>query len=730
MASEFGRKDQWRRRIRSFTQGSVLAFALTGAAHAQDSPRQGEAPAASTQAVGLSDIIVTAQRRRENAQTLPIAATVASGDLLNERQVNDVQGLQNIAPSLSMVPVSGEPFINIRGVGTQQTTTTSSAGVALSLDAVFIPNLRLAQLSFFDLASVEVLRGPQGALIGQNSTGGAILITTNQPKFDEFGGYVEQTIGTYARSRTEAAVNAPISGTLAARIAVAVESRHSFTRNLGAGTPGDPAANTHPGNVGTRNLRLQLAFRPSADLTATLRFEGYDSRNDGPAIKPLANPALDPFNGSIQSRDYTIAYDTDQRRHTEGYIASGQMEWTVLDGITLRSVTAFQHGRTRDRNDYDYGRSVPGLDQVRDESADTFTQEINILSDKDKPFSWLLGAYYLDLKNDIDLNFSLTAPGAPPAPLLGVIGRSRHESLAVFGQFNYKILPQLVLTVGGRHSHDKQPFDAVTTVSGVLDLPTAIAPKENSNTGRAAISWTPREEVTLYGSIANGFKAGGGNLSGLTPAPPYRSERNVVAEIGIKTTLLDRRLRLNLDAFQSRYKNIQFQNIIGGFPLTENADRATIRGAEAEATGAFGAFGFNLGAAYLKSRIDEAFLLAGQIVPVGRGLPYSPKWTANVSAHYAIPLGDGSLVPLIQYSYAASQYVLLDRSPITRMPPRNRVDASLSYEAMQGWKAKLYVTNLFDRHNVAAVIPATLTGPTGIAFDAPREAGVMLTYRF
>src|ERR1700683_3720020 len=249
------------RRLPSAVACIAIGLLLScGSALGQTASTQPEPAAEAGASQELQEVVVTAQRRSENLQRVPISAVARSGDELVTEGVYNSPSLPNLAPSLSIQPsTTGATFVNIRGVGLQQTNPASSNGVAFYLDGVYEPNYSNGVDTFYDIGDVEVLRGPQGTLVGSNADGGAIFINSVKPSFDSVKGYVEQTVGRFADYRTEGAVNLPLSDMFAARVSVVRETQNSFTDNVGAQPPTGiiPANNNQPGNVDYSEAQIQ-----------------------------------------------------------------------------------------------------------------------------------------------------------------------------------------------------------------------------------------------------------------------------------------------------------------------------------------------------------------------------------------------------------------------------------------------------------------------------------------
>ncbi len=719
---------------RQITSVSIaVAFALAGAVAMPQAAHSQTAATGASSGDELQEVVITAEKRTEDLQKVAISATVLTSADLQEKNVLTLQDLGNVTPGLSIQPQStGESFVNIRGVGVQATSPTSSNGVVYYVDSQYIPDNFTNLFSLFDIANVQVLRGPQGTLVGVNATGGAILVNTVQPDFNGTSGYYRQTVGNYGDYKEEAALNLPITDTIAARAAVVSETENSFTHNLGSGVRGQFNLES-PGNVDTQAVRLQLLFQPADNFSATLRLEKFQSLTDGPAVKPLANPATDPFSASIQNLPYTVAYDSPSSFNIYGNRGSAEIKWDFVPGIELRSVTSIQDGHESDREDQDFGRDVNNWQLQRRTDVQTFTQELNVLSTGSGPLQWVGGFYYLDTSTPLDLAFTQNPAGAP-APIgffVSPYGVAKHFSSAGFGQATYSFSPQWSVTLGGRYTEDREPYHAISFL-GPNTVLTNTSPSSDKLTGKAAVNFNVTTDSMLYASIANGYKAGGGNLGG----PAYGDETNVVSEAGIKTTLFDRHLRFDADVFNSNYGHIQLQQFIGGAPATSNAAGARYDGAEAEFTGLLADFRVDGNVAYLHGYFTGPFFYSTNPLPTvaGSPAPFSPTWMGYLAAQYDWHFDGGKITPRLQWSYQGSQFTIpayagQDLPIYNRLEAHGILDANLTYTAPKHWTVGAYMLNATNRVYIANTIDIGL-GSNGLIYNAPRQFGLRATYAF
>ena len=353
---------QFRRR-----HAPIFALLLTSAASpvlAQTAPKD----------TGLADIVVTAERREQSLQQVPISATVLNAEDLQRKGVGNLADIQQVAPSIAINTVNRSTFVNIRGVGIAQSAPTSNPGVAYYIDGQLIPHEQFIGMSFYDIASIEVLRGPQGTLTGQNSTGGAIYVRTPKPQFDSLSAMANLTAGNYGRYRAETAAN--IGGeNVALRLAYVHEERDSYTKNIAAN------AQSQPGNLKMDAVRGNLRVRGmDGTLDLNLRAEYFNSRSDNIAVKNR--------NDAVTSNPFQIEEDARSYLNQHGYRLAMDARIDLTDKVQFRTLTSWQDGKTLDQTDGDRTATAAprppaaNVGRVSQSSTQfqTFIQEFNLLS--------------------------------------------------------------------------------------------------------------------------------------------------------------------------------------------------------------------------------------------------------------------------------------------------------------------------------------------------------------
>lgn len=673
----------------------------------------------------LPEVVVTAERRVQNLQELPISATVVSGEQLAQRGVSSIADVQRIAPSLAINTYNRSTFINIRGIGIAQSAPTSTPGVAYYINGALIPHEQTISMSFYDLESVQVLRGPQGTLTGQNSTGGAVYVTTPKPKLGDLFGYVDQTFSNYAGSRTIGAINLPIGPMFAMRVGGIIDKRDSFTTNV--------ASPSQPGDINVAAIRGDLAFTPNDTWTANLRYEKFRNHTDYNAVKRR--------NDTVSTDPFSIQEDAISNFLQDGYRSELEARVNLTSEVLLRTEVNYQYGINVDQADGDrtatatVGPPQNGRIGYARTIFNTLIGEVDLISQGDGPLQWVAGAFSLREHVPVEL---LTFGNDRVTPAHAPTRTTRTEAInlsnSVFGQVDYRFNQNWEVMAGARYSDDKQTYHRIVpaAVTGVA--------KSDNWTGRLALNYHLNDDTMFYGSVARGYKAGGVNLG--ASDPPFDPETNVVEELGFKTTVMDGHLRLNGAVFASQYNDLQLSSLTApppaGTPTTHNVPKSKSDGAELEVTGIWGNFQVNGGIAYLNAKTDSDAALSNntgigatfQTVPSGTGLPFSPRITGNAGVQYDFDVGKGRLTPRLQVSYLSEQYASVFRNANSLVPEHTLLDARLSYDSTGLWRAEAFVNNLTDKTYIASQVQDSSSTNGGIIYGAPRTYGVRLVVKF
>jgi iron complex outermembrane receptor protein len=706
---------------------ACAAAQMATSLQAQAAESSEEPSAANGESVALEEIVVTAERRRTNLQTTPIAATVMTGESLASSGVTSVDQLQFISPAATVNNFGQGIDFNIRGIGKAEHNTQTTTGVITYRDGVAtFPGYFTAE-PYYDIARIEILRGPQGTFVGQNATGGAVFVTSNDPIINGgHRGYVQGQVGNYDSFGLQGALNLPLGDTFAARIAFNGDKRDSFYDIRGPYTGDD--------GVQTGSFRLGLLWEPGENLSVLFKTDvnyldlsGYpsdpvNSRNDLFDITANADiHALDRFGRSVLKIDYQFA-----------------------NGTTLRSVSGYQKGRTEYRADLDGTRVANSVfgDAVDEE---IYSQEINLISSDTAALKWVLGAYYQHDEYEF-----------PPGEFYIGIAAGRYllsgtnpkETSAVFGQVGFDLGAGFELQLGARYSESSTANHISVNQYG-LPLTQEQEAKYSNLSGKVSLNWTLDTHNFLYAFVATGFRPGGLNVPvGLGVPAPFDEEKITNYEIGWKAGWLGGAVRTQIDAYYNDYEN--FQVTVGypdiptfGFELN-NPNSTEIYGVEAQIEAAFGQFTFDAGLGWLQSELGEFYAVDPRVPSVGACDPrtgpatvacinlegkdqtYAPDFTFNIGAQYEVTLDGGdTLTPRINYGHVSEQWATLFQNQARgdRVEARDIVNAQLAWRH-DDFITTLYGTNLTDQHYVGAI-------NSGLRFAGPpRQFGVRLLKAF
>ena len=722
----------------------------------------------------FEEVIVTAEKRSESLQDLSQAVTALTAADVEDRQLTSFVDLSAIAPGVNVAKNEGfKTVITIRGIGNEANQNAiANPSVSYHLDGVYIASPFALQTDFLDLEQIEVLRGPQGTLFGQNSTGGAINVITMDPDFEEFSGTADLSLGQYKGVRARASMNIPLSDTLAARVSLLRNNREGFTENVSNGQDLDDADSL--------SARVKLLWQASDDVTVKLGAQLFDESVNGQAQKGI----YDPTPGARR-----LAQDSRSVYELTSEMYSATVEWD-LPASTVKSITSYQSDdirvlRDNDRHD---PTTLPPFfllqayfdPETNDQS--TTTQEFNLISSEPAfgKLDWVAGVFYLDTEVDIAIterkDFGFDGTFDPftveqilsydPTAEAGFISNSKpeRESMSVYGQGTLALTDTTRLIGGLRYTRD-EVYSEVTNFYGrggtdILEI------DSNEVTGRITYE-KDFDDVTLgYVSYTRGFKPGGSNLtygresvvSPIVVLPTFEQETIDAYEVGLKTDLDEGRVRVNAAAFLYNYENLQyqatdpevFQGGVGNIPESQ------IFGAELE-LGAFlsESLLFDARLAWLNTEITESHLAldnvasdvatnallaqgvnlfspevevarAAQIADVrGNSLPKTPKMTANiVLIHTTSVAGWGDVKSSLSYTYRGDfKHRVFNNTETDNVASYQTLDVMVKLSPNDAsWRVELIGKNITDQAGINARFTDVFgVGATGDQFIQPRQ---------
>ncbi|HTT98615.1 MAG TPA: TonB-dependent receptor [Rhizomicrobium sp.] len=745
---------------------SVLALTCCTAAYAADAAKSDG---------GVETVVVTAERRTENLQKTSISATVLNAQDISNKNIVTVDQLQFSAPSVAVDNFGQGNDFNIRGIGKGEHNSQTSTGVITYRDGVETYPGYIQEEPYYDIASIEILRGPQGTFVGSNATGGAVFVTSNNPIVGgDYDGYVMGNVGNYSEYGSQGAINLPISDTLAARISYFGDSRDSFyhitDNNPADACPGGKYAGCkpgyNPGDVRWAAGRVSLLWKPTEALSVLFKSDlDYLDSGAYPADSIMApgSTVADPI---LATNDpFHISANAPQGGMDREMRYSLKVDYAFDNGITFRSITAYQDSNSRYRSDLDGTDSLPlppplvASDETFYDSVDTslWSQEFNLISPDTGRVTWVLGGFAQWLNynylSPYQFDIDLYQPIYFPAYNYRLQGTNPESTYAAFGQVSAKLTDNLKLDVGARYTthSTKNDVDVLQYGSYLRDDQSA---RYNNVSYKVALDWTVNDDNFVYGFVATGFKPGGLNVpfnSAIVPAP-FKSERVTSFETGWKSTLLDGHLLSNIDAYYNDFDNFQVtigypDNPTFGFEVN-NPNTTKLYGVEAEEHAVFGQLSFDLGLGLMHSELGTFYAVDTRVLPTGVTPPpcdpktgpsgayclnlggnpqsYAPNFTFNVGGQYVFALGNGqTLTPRVNYGHVSEQWAtLFDNAAYgDRLGQRNILGAQLAW-SRGNWTATLYGTNLTDQHYIAAA-------NSGVRWaGAPRQFGFSLLRTF
>lgn len=706
----------------------VAAAALTmqaAAAHAQTAEGQATTGAAADSGQ-IEDIIVTAQKRSQNIQKVPIAITAVSGDTMARAGITTADAFQQAAPGLTISNV-GSGFVSytyVRGGGTNQLDIGADPSVAYYLDEVYLGGTAGLQFDLFDIDHVEVLKGPQGTLFGRNAASGAVSIVTKRPT-SHFEGYASLEGGNYGRAIARAGISGPLAGdSLRYRVSVGSKHMDGYFTNLTPGAQGDK-----PGKIDNLSARGQLEWVGS-DVTFLLTGSKFRARNGQTGqilntptktnILDAATAATFPLPGQGLYADY---FRPGYENQDEGDL-TGRLEWNTPIG-QLTSISAYRDNRFWRLQEYSPGAN--SLQVFTDERDKTFSQEVRLASQGDSRLKWLTGLYYYHAVQTMIYQqiFGSQWPASPALFTSSVrtdTARLVTDSYAAFAQATYNITDKLSLTAGLRYSKDKKSNDRVLTeTNGVPGQNFSAGAKDQWDALTPAVTldyqFTP--DVMGYASYRRGFKSGG-----FQPAPggsaaivstPFNPEIVDSYEVGLKTSLFDRRVTFNIDAFISKITDQQVgtTNALAQ-TFVNNAGKTTAKGVDVSIKARpIPALHLSADVTYQNAKFDD-YQLTPTLNVGGKRQLRSPDFTGSFSADYDLDLGNsGTLNIGGQISVRSRVFYTVTNltTPEYFQPAYSIADAHITYEprdsniSITGW-----VRNIGDTHYYSNIIVLAVTG--------------------
>lgn len=688
----------------------------------------------------LEEILVVAQKRAENLQTVPIAITAITASQLAASGAGNSLDLQILTPSLSVPASAGYYTPRLRGVGTSSFGPGIENAVASYIDGVYLASAPASLFALNNVERIEVLKGPQGTLFGRNATGGVINVITKDPRAG-FSANAEVSYGNYATVSGNAYLTGGSELIAVDLAALASSQGEGFGRNFATGAE----ANKLTSDIAVRSTAL---FRPWESTEARLSLD-YESRRGsypwlGQYKKEL--PALGAPTGG-GPWDVNTDFPTTVRLKDAGGVSLRVNQ--KFPAIELVSISAYRRSQYDFNFDYDF-TPTPAIALLNTQKDRQFSQEVQLLSRSSEPLRWVAGVYYFWADGQwAPTDLRLFGPAVDPAlPIDRLVTNSKQttQSVAGFGQATLAITDKTHLTAGARYTDERRKLSGTQDgfLTGGIPLGQLVSAHDeatfNKVTWRAALDQQFSDTSMGYVSYNRGFKSGGFNATLLTD-PAYKPELIDAYELGLKSDLLERRLRLNPSVFYYDYSNIQvpFFTNQGQIGIV-NGPSAKIYGFDTDlAAVVAGGLRLSGGLTYLHARFGTfhnalygiPLASGGSMVTLGDAtdheLPFTAKVTATLGADYTVPTAVGEVALNVNVLYSDGFYSEVDN--LRRQGSYELVNAGVTWTSPgKTYHVRLWGKNLANEAVVTELAAAALS--TGATYQPPRTYGITVGATF
>jgi iron complex outermembrane receptor protein len=728
-----------------FTTICLSALGCAAAVHAQTAQDVQPAPAVAS----LPEVVVTANKRPEQLQRTAQSVTVLTAAALETAGAVTVLDLSKIAPDLNFSQRGASTLIEIRGVSSRGYDERSDPAISVALDGVFLQRSTTLDAAMFDVDRVEVLRGPQGVLYGRDATGGAINVFSAKPT-NTYESTASLQLGNYDAVRAEVMTNAPITDTLAVRIAAFHDEHEGYTNN-------GPAGRGDDGNL--TGARISFKWKPTSQLTTNLLVE--DTRQTGTGPVRLGVPIDFSPQGYIidQSSSSLIKSRSDWTLDKRGTINASSIagRWSAtydLNWASLSYTGGYAHSNVFRDEDYD-GTDSPTYGFPQGSVLDTQTHEVRLTSEGNSKFSYQLGGLYFQEHEELNAAFSsVFEPGGPYLPEYTYDYYSQPQfgvdtqSEAAFVQVGYQITESIKADAGIRYTQDHktelgQEGDFGYSATDAV-LHSSFTPENlKANSSKATYHLGVEDQFTstnlVYAKYDTGYKGGG-----FTEVNAYGPETISSYEVGSKNRFFGNKLQLNLSAFDYDYRNQQVQEFYDGQYVTINAGASKIYGVEAESLAAFTPVDrANLSVSWLHARFTN-FIYNTPWEPANYGPPanqnvqlagktpvQSPTWTVNFGLEHDFHISTGKITTRFQTQFESMYHLSVLNLAGDEQPSFTKSDIIVTYTPIsERYSLQLFVRNLENDRTLTEAEPNGYTNNWFYQFAAPLTYGVRVGAKF
>jgi len=705
-----------------------LAAAIGAASHAQ--PSSAQSP--TSEARVLEEVIVTAQRRDESLQDVPIAISVLGAEDIQRLNATDVRDLQFATPNLVVVSSNAaQPFFGMRGIADTSRNPGYEQRVGVYVDGVWVGRSAASNQSVLDIQSIEVLRGPQGTLFGKNTVAGAINISTFKPGPD-FGGHLQAEAGNYGYWRQAGSVNVPITDSFFGKLTFSAANRDGFAKDVVAG-------GKEYDEKDERAVRGQLLWQAGDATTIELSFDDYS--NDYRGL--IGESTVD----RLAPEPFEVAMDGTQLFETANDGVALTIDHEFGNGYKVTSITGLRSEFwSVEGADEDFTPQPVAFTDLTKSAGDYLSQEIRLASPEGERFDYVVGLYYLDQdvsgRGTARVFARALVPSAPPIYVNAAYDADvQTEQFALFAHGNLRLTEHFSLTGGVRYTDESKDLDySISDNSGLFtNGATNDSRSEDNWAPKISLNWQPGADWLVYASYGKAFKSGGWNADFIPnlAALPFEGEEAESIELGLKSTLAGDRLRVNAAIFDSTNSDFQVQSFVplpnGGTVLTiSNAAEVSSRGFEADVQWLatdwlrlWGAYGYT----DAKFESFENCGTAGADC-TGNRPAAAPESSWSLGSELTFPLFGGELFVQADYASRDEFYSNPSNLPVTLNESLSLLNGRLGWNSPEGrWSVTAWGKNLTDEESQIWNTRSFLGIPRA-SYTEPRIYGLSLRFNF